>query len=70
MLKKMERKIISVYCKRILKCNKNNIKEIRKQILNKYNLRIGKRIRYDLLNTIYQEYVELFDKKTFYLTYI
>lgn len=66
----MERKIISVYCKRILKCNKNNIKEIRKQILNKYNLRIGKRIRYDLLNTIYQEYVELFDKKTFYLTYI
>ena len=43
----------------------NNIEEIRKQILNKYNLRIGKRIKYDLLNTIYQEYAELFDEKTF-----
>ncbi len=43
----------------------NNIEEIRKQILNKYNLRIGKRIKYDILNTIYQEYAELFDEKTF-----
>ena len=43
----------------------NNIEEIRKQILNKYNLRIGDRIKYDLLHTIYQEYVELFDEKTF-----
>ena len=43
----------------------NNIEEIRKQILNKYNLRIGKRIKYGLLNTIYQEYAELFDEKTF-----
>ena len=43
----------------------NKIEEIRKQILNKYNSRIGQRIKYDLLNTIYQEYAELFDEKTF-----
>lgn len=43
----------------------NNIEKIRKQILNKYNLRIGDRIKYDLLHTIYQGYVELFDEKTF-----
>lgn len=43
----------------------NNIEEIRKQILNKYNLRIGDRIKYDLLHTIYQGYVELFNEKTF-----
>jgi len=43
----------------------NNIEEIRKQILNKYHLRIGDRIKYNLLHTIYQGYVELFDEKTF-----
>ena len=43
----------------------NNIEEFRKQILNKYNLRIGDRIKYELLHVIYQEYVELFDEKTF-----
>ena len=43
----------------------NNIEKIREQILNKYNLRIGDRVKYDLLHTIYQEYIELFDEKTF-----
>lgn len=43
----------------------NNIEEFRKQILNKYNLKIGDRIKYELLHVIYQEYVELFDEKTF-----
>lgn len=47
------------------KLEQNNIEEIRKQILNKYNLRIGARIKYDLLHTIYQEYTKLFDEKTF-----
>ena len=43
----------------------NNIEEIRKQILNKYKLRIGDSIKYDLLHIIYQMYDELFDEKTF-----
>lgn len=43
----------------------NNIEKIRKHILNKYNLRIGDRVKYDLLHNIYQGYVELFDEKTF-----
>jgi hypothetical protein len=43
----------------------NSIKEIRKQILNRYNLKIGDRIKYELLHAIYQEYETLFDEKTF-----
>lgn len=30
----------------------NNIEEIRKHILKKYNLKFGDKIKYDLLNTI------------------
>lgn len=42
-----------------------SIEAIRKQILNEYNLRIGDRIKYDLLHTIYQGYIKIFDEKTF-----
>lgn len=43
----------------------NNIKEIRKQILNKYKLKIGDRINYEILHTIYKEYANLFEEKIF-----